>query len=478
MKTSFLGQAYASRSPILSSQTAINIFPELSESGGSEIGGFYGTPGRQSVFQGAGEVRGLWVTTGGIPGLYRLFAVIGSSVYRLDSNYNATNLGTLPNVSGRVSMVDNGTQLAIAHQDGMHWVSLTGSTIASVTNAPSGAVLSALDNYVLFTQNVGGEFGITALGDLSSIDPLDVATAEGWPDDCVSCVVTQREAALLGTDSIEVWSDTGASLFPLERTPGGFIEQGCAAKWSPVKLDNSVFWLGRDRNGRGIAYRSNGYTPVRISTHPLESEWNSYDDISDAIGFSYQEEGHAFYQITFPTGNATWVYDVATKMWHQRAYMDAFGLLNRDRANCYAFFNDDHLVGDYQNGKIYRMRMDLTTDDGTPIYRERAWDFPDTGEDEIEHRKIRIDLLEVLALTGDGDGAGGAPQVWLQISKDAGRTWGFQRYQKLGKVGERKARARWRRLGYGRDIAARIATNMTQQVQWVGAFWDGEVLTK
>lgn len=463
----------------MASQTAINIFPELSESSGSEIGGFYGTPGKQSVFQGNGEVRGLWVSTGGAPGIYSLFAVIGQTVYRFDSSYTATSLGTLPNFSGRVSMVDNGTQLAIAHQSGIHWVALNGSSIAPVTDAPSGSVLSALDNYVLFTQNVGGEFGITALGDLSSIDPLDIATAEGWPDDCVSLLVIQREAVLLGTETSEVWSDTGAALFPLERTPGGLIEQGCAAKWSPAKLDNSVFWLGRDRNGRGIAYRSNGYTPVRISTHALENEWGSYADISDAIGFSYQEEGHSFYQLTFPTGNTTWVYDVSTKLWHQRAYMDAYGVLNRDRANCYAFFNGDHLVGDYQNGKIYRMDMDLTTDDGTPIYRERAWDFADSGsEDDIEHRKIRLDLLEVLALTGDGDGSGDAPIVWLQISKDAGRTWGYQRYQKLGKLGQRKARARWRRLGHGRDVVVRVATNMTEQVQWVGAFWDGEVLQK
>ena len=478
MKTGFLGAAYTSRSPILASQTAINIYPELVEASGSEVGGFYGTPGRQSVFQGSGEVRGLWVTSGTSPGEYRLFAVIGSTVYRLDGSYNATSLGTLPNSSGRVSMVDNGTQIAIAHQNGMHWVALTGTAIAPVTNAPLGAVLSALDNYVVFTQNVGGEFGITALGDLSTINPIDVATAEGWPDDCVSLLITQREVVLLGTETAEVWSDTGAALFPLERTPGGFIEQGCAAKWSPAKLDNSAFWLGRDRNGRGIAYRSNGYTPVRISTHAMETEWLTYSDISDAIGIAYQEEGHSFYMLIFPTGNTTWVYDIATKLWHQRAYMDANGILNRDRANCYAFFNGDHLVGDYQNGKIYRMDLDLLTDDGTPIYRERAWDFPDSSGDEIEHKKVRIDLLEVLALTGDGDGAGGAPQMWAQISKDAGRTWGFERFQKLGKIGQRKARARWRRMGSGRDVVMRVATNMTQQVQWVNAFWDGEVLAK
>lgn len=475
MKTAFLGQAYASRSPILSSQTAINIYPELAEAGGSEVGGFYGTPGLQSIFQGSGEVRGMWVTSGGSPGFYALFAVIGASVYRLDANYNATLLGTLPTNNGRVSIVDNGTQFAVAHSGGWHAGAITGSSIASVSGAPSGSILSAGDNYVLFTGNSGGQFGLTALGDLTTIDPLDVATAEGWPDDCVSLIMDYREVWLFGTETIEVWNDTGNSTFPYERAPGGFIEQGCAAARSVAKGDNSVFWLGRDRNGRGIAYRSNGYMPLRISTHAIEDAWSGFE-ISDAIGFIYQEEGHTFYMLSFPTGNMTWVYDIATKMWHQRAYMDANGLLNRHRANCYAFFNGDHLVGDFQNGKIYRMDLDLTTDDGTPIYRERAWELSDS--EGIEHRKFRMDMLEVIALTGDGDGAGAAPLMWMQISKDAGRTFGYERFQKLGKIGQRKARARWRRLGSGRDIVLRAATNMTQRVSWAGAYMDGAVLSK
>src|SRR5882762_498270 len=163
MKTNFLGQAYASRSPILGSDTAINIYPELAELPGVEIGGFYGTPGLKSVFTGSGEVRGLWVTRGATVGAYRLFGVIGNTVYRLDAAYTATNLGTLPNNSGRVSMVDNGVQLAIAHQSGWHFVALDGAAIAPVSGAPSGSILAVQDNYGLFTENTGGQFGLTNL---------------------------------------------------------------------------------------------------------------------------------------------------------------------------------------------------------------------------------------------------------------------------------------------------------------------------
>src|SRR5258706_10325590 len=135
MKFPFLGQAYQSSSPVLASQTAINIYPESVEGNNDQVGAFYGTPGLIAKYTGSGEVRGLRDAGG------YLFAVIGNTVYRLNSAYSATSLGTLPNSTGRVSMVHNETQLAIAHQDGWHWVTFAGSAIASVSGAPTSSIL-------------------------------------------------------------------------------------------------------------------------------------------------------------------------------------------------------------------------------------------------------------------------------------------------------------------------------------------------
>jgi hypothetical protein len=59
--------------------------------------------------------------------------------------------------------------------------------------------------------------------------------------------------------------------------------------------------------------------------------------------------------------------------------------------------------------------------------------------------------------------------VWLQVSQDGGETFGYERQSTLGSVGQRKARARWRRAGTGRNTVLRIATTMTRRVAWVGA---------
>jgi len=508
MKTRFLGQAYQSRSPILASQTAINIYPESSEDNSDQVGAFYGTPGLQAFFTGTGSVRGMRIAGGA------LYAVIGNALYRVSGANSGANLGAIPGTLP-VSMTDNGSQIAVAHEFGWEWVSFTGTAVAPVTAAPMGSIVTTQDNYVLFTDG-GGQFGITALGDLSSIDALDVATAEGLPDNLVGIISDHREVWLPGVGTIEIWTDTGAAFFPFERAPGGFIEQGCAAGLSLAKLDNSVFWLGADSNGQGIVYRANAYIPERISTHAIEHAINTYSDISDAIGFAYQEEGHLFYWLTFPSANngvgASWVFDVATKAWHQRAWLEpSTGLLHRHRANCYAFFQGKHLVGDFGNGIIYEMSLDIGTDNGSPIYRERAWDIADD-----ESKKGRGDMLELVAVTGDGDtrdvsstSAGTpsgfwadgfwnpgfwetgfwdgfigtttavteipiAPIVWLQISRDGGRKWGYRRQISLGALGQTLARARWRRLGTWRDGVFRVGTTMKSRVQWIGANLKGE----
>lgn len=459
MKVPFLGQAYASRSLPLSAQTCVNLYSEVNESGSGEVGAFYGTPGLVTKYTGSGEVRGLHVAGG------YLYAVIGATVYAINSAWSATSLGTLPNSTGPVSMTANYTQLLISHASGWHYVTLPTGTLTAVSDvdAPTDAVVTYQDGYVIFTQG-GEEFGITALDSVTSIDALDFASSEGSPDDLISLLSNNRELWLFGTQTTEVWYNSGDADFPFERISGAFMQHGCAARFSPAQVDNTVFWLGRDPSGQGMVFRANGYQPARISTHAMESEFATYSRIDDAIGWTYQQEGHTFYWLTFPTASKTWVYDVSTQSWHERAYRDATtGALSRHRANCYAFFNGAHVVGDYANGKVYELDLDTYTDAGDYIYRERTFPAMDA-----EGRRVRIDRAELIAETGVGltSGQGVDPQVWLQVSKDGGRTFGFERYQSLGAIGQYNARAVWRRIGFGRHNVLRLGATDPVKHAW------------
>lgn len=441
-----IAAACESRSRATSAQALVNLYPEAGPNGEVTL---YGTPGLTLWVQlTTGEVRGLFVAASS------LFCVVSSVVYRINSAGVATVLGTIGSSSGSVSMASNGQQLLIV--DGTtsgFFVSLSTFALTQITDTdfPGGVTAAFLDGFVLFNEPDTGKVWTGSSYDVSEIDGLDFATAEGAPDNIVGIVADHRELWLLGEESSEVYYNSGNPNFPFERVQGAFIEQGCASAASIVKLDNTVIWLGRDAKGRGIVWRAEGYTPRRISTHEIEFQISTYSRIDDAIAFSYQQDGHSFYVLTFPSADVTWCLDVATGKWHRRGWYSN-GELHRHRANCHAFFGGMHIVGDHSNGKLYVMSMSAYTDDSDEIVREIV------GQHIRSGKRVFYGECEVRIESGVGvtTGQGSDPKAMLCTSDDAGRTWSSWRMASIGKVGQYLTRITWRRLGSGNSKTFRI----------------------
>jgi hypothetical protein len=229
----------------------------------------------------------------------------------------------------------------------------------------------------------------------------------------VSVLVDHREAWLFGTNSVEVWYDSGAADFPLSPVQGAFNEVGCIAAFSVAKLDNGIFWLGADARGRGIVYRANGYTAQRVSTHAVEWQLQEYGNMSDAIAYTYQQDGHAFYVLIFPSANTTWVYDVATSLWHERA---AFinGSFTRHRSNCQMSFSNEIVVGDHELGNIYAFDLTVYSDAGAVQKWLRSWRALPTGTNDL--KRTAQHSLQLDAESGSIDSSVTTPPVIIDIS--------------------------------------------------------------
>ena len=481
MKTGILGQSYVARSINAADNRCVNLFPEVVTEGGKEAAYLNRAPGLSLLATvGTGPIRGLWSFG------YFTYVASGSELYSVDSNWTPLLLGTISG-TGPVSMSDNGTQLFIAcNPKGYIYNSFT-TVFAQITDPDfQGAVTVAfLDGYFVFNQPNSQKLWITSLYDGSSIDPLAFASAEGSPDNLIALIVDHREAWLFGTNSIEVWYDAGLPDFPLTRIQGAFNEIGCAAAYSVAKLDNGVFWLGADARGRGVVYRSQGYSGVRISTHAIEFAIQGYGVISDAIGYTYQQEGHPFYVLVFPTANATWVYDVATGAWHERAGFSN-GQFIRHRSNCYTTFNNTSIVGDYENGKIYSLSLDVYDDAGSIQKWLRSWRALPAGQNNLKRtsqHSLQLDcetgtnytvdetvIVDIMAddgyylvtessefLIGEiTETQPGNPQVMLRWSDDAGHNWSNEHWVNMGQYGAYGTRAIWRRLGMTTKLRDRV----------------------
>lgn len=465
MKTNFLGPAYALRSLPLAAQTCINLYTEANEAGtGQSVGAFYGTPGLLKLHTLGGPIRGLLVSVGGD----WLYVVAGYEVWKASKAFVWTKVGNLSTGEGPVQMAANVTQAGIAHAGGWSVINADGS-LSVVADAPTTVDLSFIDNYGVFA-NENGTYGWTTISDFTEGDALNFASAEGQPDRIIRTLSDHRELWLFNENTTEIAVVSSDPDLPFTRT--AFIEQGILAPLSAVKQDNSVFWLGNNEFGRGCVYRADGYTPSRISTHAMEQWIQKCARPEFARAYSYQQEGHHFYVLSFDEG--TWAFDINTREWSQKAYRNPnTGALERHRGECHAMFAGRHIVGDYSDGRIYELRMDVGTDDGDPIYRERAFPLADA-----ENKLVVLNRGELIADMGNGaDGSVGGdaedPQVWLSISKDGCRTWSSERQKSLGKTGEYTRRAQWFALGSGRQLAIKLRTTTPQPVVWRGFNLDG-----
>jgi len=451
MKSPILGSAYVARSVNAADNNMVNLFPEIIPEGGKEPAFLNRAPGlRLLTTCGTGPVRGMWQF-----GNYG-YVVSGTELYQVTSVWVATKIGDVSG-TGPVSMSDNGIQLFVACNGPSYIYNSSTSAFAQITDPdfPGAATVGYLDGYFVFNEPNSQRVWVTSLFDGTSTDPLDFASAEGSPDGLVSLIIDHREAWLFGTNSVEVWYDAGLVDFPLTRIQGAFNEIGCAAAYSVAKLDNGLFWLGSDARGKGIVYRANGYTGQRVSTHAVEWHIQQYANISDALAYTYQQDGHAFYVLVFPSANTTWVYDVATGSWHERAGLDN-GVFTRHRGNCQMAFGGETVIGDFENGNVYAFDLEVFADNGQPQKWLRSWRALPTGENNLKRTVQHSLQLDCETGNGLNDGQGSDPQVMLRWSDDGGHTWSNEHWKSTGAIGTYGKRVIWRRLGMTAKLRDRV----------------------
>jgi hypothetical protein len=283
------------------------------------------------------------------------------------------------------------------------------------------------------------------------------ALKDSSSDNLATLFENNREAWLIGERTSEVWYNSGGVNFAFTRLPGIGPQIGCAAKHSITRAGRDLLWLAKNEQGENIVVMTQQYSWERISTHAIEHAIASYPVVSDAVGYSYQEEGHLFYVLSFPTADTTWVIDLTTSekmgepQWHQRLSFDPnLGVYHRHKSNCYVDFADLRLVGDYQTGQIYQMSRQFFTDAGAPIRCQRR--TPHIWSKE-NRKRVFMSQLQVEFTPGVGlsIGQGVNPQAMLRWSNDGGFTWSNEHWATIGQIGQTRNRAIWRRLGYARD---------------------------
>ena len=356
---------------------------------------------------------------------------------------------TVSNITGS----PNGSNVWTGQTSGATYTPTGSPTAAAATSFPGNpATLEYLDGYFLI--GVAGSMVVYAsnLFDGTTWSPLAFSPVMGAPD-AVECVFNySQQLWIIKQYTTEVWYDTGTAPsagFPFSRESGAVIDYGTSASWSAARGANSLFFLANQRNNDGGilvgVVQISGYTPQVVSPPAIVYQWSRYSVSSDAFGYCYSDGGHTFYVLTFPSANATWVYDATTKMWHERStWTGSPYAIGRHFGNCYANFSGMHLVGDYESGGIFQMSQGLYQDQingqgqGIPLVSMRTAQvlFDKQGYDPIGIPRLVVDVE-----MGVG---GGATLAW---SKDGGHKWSNEHPGSMGQTGQYSGRLVWRKLG-------------------------------
>lgn len=375
-----------------------------------------------------------------------LYCVAANTLYSVDSGGTATSIGTISG-TGSVDIGKGVDQIAILRNQSL-WV-YSGGVLTQVTDADftsrGASKMATLDNYGGFIEPGSGRFFISDLADFTVYDPLDFATAEGAPDNLVSIESNQRQFVLFGETSIELWDNVGGSGFPFLRVSNGYVENGCIGKDATCAADNTVFWLDQDR----IFRRLEGITPRRISNDGTEQQWQDYSTVNDVKAFSYVFDGHTFIVLQFPTQGATWVYDINTGEWHERA---SYGY-DYWRAAWVVQAYGRTFVGDTETGNIGEIDANTYSEWGDILSREAT-----TGVVQNERRWMFHDILELDLEVGLGieSGQGSDPEIMLDLSNDGGRTFIAKSNRKLGTAGQFSKNVKWQPLGRSKERVYRF----------------------
>lgn len=387
-----------------------------------------------------------------------IYAVSGGELHCIEEYGNVTSLGVV--VDGDSTLSGNNGDITVA-AGGTYYV-WNGTALTT----PSGGAFSSVGSVeflgqdTILTELGGRRFQWSEVADASTLNALNVATAEGRDDNIIRGVVINGFLWLLKERSIEIWYQTAAGY---SRVNGGIIDTGLKAFGLVATFDGGAFLVGDD----SVAYITNGSGLQPVSFPAVET------DITQGSArrcFYYEDEGHKFCVIQF-SDRMAWIYDLSTGEWHNRASGTQFNPWRVVSAvNAWGYW---HVGSDL--GKVLRL-LRINTDFDEPLVRKmvsrtlRTGDFRTVsrfelfgrfGESEVGGAAVYLinGRAQVLAAT-DGlslshsvtESAMRPPAVFIRVSRDSGKTWSPEKWRDFGVLGDYDARVVWRALGRSRQF--------------------------
>lgn len=367
-----------------------------------------------------------------------LYVANGTKVYTVTKGagvYAVTALGGTLGGSGPVQMAKNNRspthQIMILNSGGLQQVSAGSLVTFSDPDLPATNSLSFQDGYFFHTTAIGQSFA-SDLND-TNVNSNSYITAEAQADGLVRGVPIRRDQALFGTTSIEFWSNAGnATGYPFSRgpvLPYGLLGPYAISGFEPG-FPGPVIFVAND----GVVYRLDAYSPTRVSTPHLERLIAAITDSTTLRASVHIAAGHSFWVLKSDTW--TWVYDLSTGEWHERATLGRTTWRMEGGINAFS----EWLVFDDASANVYRMNERSPQEAGGPlvfeIWSTQQHSFP--ARTAVD--KAAFDFVRGVGIDRGISPIQTDPQVSVSWSDNGGVTFGNALLRGLGTQGDQRIR--------------------------------------
>ena len=259
----------------------------------------------------------------------------------------------------------NGGTLTVDTVDGFGGI--TG--VLPIKTPGTGYANATYDTEAVTGSGIGATVLITVTSGFTHQDS-QVGSFETKPDNVQACVRMPSKSAqllIMGKTVTEVWTDLGLQLFPYQRNSSYNIDYGCLNPATIATGDEFVVWLGANEKSGPVIMFCSGGGVQQISTDGINYRLAQLVNPENSYGFLFKQDGHVFYQLTFPgaNDNVTYTYDFTTQKFYTLCDTDQ----NCHIAKRVAYFNNDYYFVSFDDSKLYRLSSGITTNNGREIPR-------------------------------------------------------------------------------------------------------------
>lgn len=256
---------------------------------------------------------------------------------------------------------------------------------------------------------------------------------------------TENNIFVMGLYNTELWTDQGLQGFPYVRNAAFGIDYGTVNAATVDYLDNMVCWVAQNTKSGPFVVMSNGGPANPISTDGIDFNLSKLTNPSDSIGFMFRQDGHIFYQFTFPTDNLSYVYDFKTNQFS--TLTDAN--MNYHPAKHVAFFNNTYYFVSLNDSNLYELSTAYSSLDGDEMPRIRINKTFRLGN----AYPFVADEISFFVESGESDDI---PRLDFSVSEDGGVTFSNFDNLQLNSLGNRQYAAIYNNLGRANQLTIQI----------------------